>query len=366
MDVLIVDDDPLHIGLMSFLIGSIPEVTVTAMPHAGEALDWCRGNQPDLVLVDYMMPDMDGLQFLAAFRSLAGQSEIPVIMATSDTDIKVRHEALQMGANDFLSKPLHPIELQARVKNMLTQRRSQLRLTRHASQLAEDVTRAIREIAAGEQEAILLLSRAAEYRDPETGAHLLRMSNYARLVARNLGLSDTEQELIRDAAPMHDIGKVGIPDHILLKPGAFDADEMAIMRTHTRIGADILKNSMSPLLRAARTIALTHHEKYDGSGYPDGLSGTAIPLYGRIAAVADVFDALTSLRPYKPAWEMERAAAFIRDGAGSHFDPACVRAFFMDWDAVLDIHRRHQGCWKWTGAGDRKGRTWKTASVLNC
>jgi response regulator RpfG family c-di-GMP phosphodiesterase len=196
-------------------------------------------------------------------------------------------------------------------------------------------------IAAGEADAVHRLARLAECRDPETGRHLVRMAHYARVLAAGLGLDDNEQEVIFAAAPMHDIGKVGIPDHILLKPGRLDAAEMACMRTHAQTGADILAGSASPVLQAAAAIALHHHEKYDGSGYPCGLAGSAISLYGRIVAVADVFDALTTARPYKAAWEIDRAFAMLEAGAGSHFDPVCVRAFLAQRSAVVAVHARY-------------------------
>lgn len=341
MNVLIVDDDQTNLTLFSYMLKSIPDVTPIEASDPIQALEWCRTNEPDLVLIDYMMPEMDGLQFLQRFRALPGKTLIPVIMATADIDTDVRYKALQLSANDFLTKPVDKTELRARVTNLLVLRKAQLQLTDRASWLADEIRKASKEIVAREREAIHRLSRAAEYRDPETGAHLLRMADYSRLVASNFGLDAAEQMLIQDAAPMHDIGKVGIPDSILLKPGRLDNYEMTIMRTHSQIGADILKGSTSPLLQAAAAIALTHHEKYDGSGYPCRLQGEQIPLHGRIIAVADVFDALTSARPYKQAWELDRAAALIHDGAGSHFDPACVDAFFKDWDAVLHIHSQY-------------------------
>ncbi|NMM26164.1 MAG: response regulator [Glaciimonas sp.] len=342
MDVLIVDDDQTNLSLFSYMLKTIPDVTPIEVSSSIKALDWCKVHEPDLVLLDYMMPQMDGLQFLQAFRALPGKAEIPVIMVTADVQTAVRHQALQMSANDFLTKPVNTIELRARVTNLLALRKAQLQLASRADWLAEEVAKATREVVARERDVIHRLSRAAEYRDPETGAHLLRMAHYSRLIAANLDLSEAEQDLIRDAAPMHDIGKVGIADNILLKPGRLTEDEMTIMRTHPQIGADILQGSTSPLLQAAATIALTHHEKYDGSGYPNGLKAEQIPLHGRIIAVADVFDALTSVRPYKKAWELDRAVALIRDGAGSHFDPICAQAFLKDWDAVLHIHSAYR------------------------
>lgn len=204
-----------------------------------------------------------------------------------------------------------------------------------------EVAAATRTIAERERETIFCLARAAEYRDPETGGHIMRMAHYSRLIASRLGLPEEEQQLIFEAAPMHDVGKVGTRDEILLKPGRLTTDEFAIMKQHASIGHDILGDSSSPILRTAAIIAGTHHEKYDGSGYPNGLTGEEIPLYGRIVAVADVFDALTSSRPYKKAWDVDRAADYLREKSGSHFDPACVAVFLDAWEKVLDIRARY-------------------------
>ena len=197
-------------------------------------------------------------------------------------------------------------------------------------------------IHAREQELLIRMSRAAEFRDPETGAHLQRMSHYSRLIAAGLGLSFDDQELILQAAPMHDVGKIGVPDHILLKPGKLTPEEWKLMQAHAVVGYELLKDSDSRVLQAAATIAVSHHEKFDGSGYPYGVSGDAIPLLGRIVAVADVFDALTSARPYKEAWPLDKAADFMRAQIGVHFDPACATVFFDAWQKVLEIHRRFQ------------------------
>ena len=342
MNVLIVDDHQTNVALFAFLIRKVDATDPVEFTDPGAALNWCQSNDPDLVMVDYMMPDIDGLAFIQRFRAMRGKATTPIIMVTADTESDIRYMAMEAAANDFLTKPVDKTELTARVKNMLALRKSQLQLANRASWLAEEVRKATSEIVSREREVIYRLSRAAEYRDPETGAHILRMAHYSRHIAANLGLNPAEQELLLDAAPMHDVGKMGTPDHILLKPGRLDEDEMKIMRMHAEIGAKILEGSASQLLQTAAMIAITHHEKFDGSGYPKGLKGDEIPLFGRIVAVADVFDALTSERPYKPAWELERASSFLRDNAGTHFDLQCVEAFFRNWDEVLAIRAEYQ------------------------
>jgi len=345
MNVLIIDDNRLNRELFCHMLSMVDGAAPLPMADAAAALAWCASHIPDLVLVDYMMPEMDGLEFLRRFRAMPGMQQVPVIMVTADTEVSVRHEALRLSANDFLTKPVNHAELNARAGNLLALRRAQLQLAERAGWLTQAVQKATADIAAREREAILRLSRAAEFRDPETGSHLLRMAAYARLVAQHMGLDQAECDLIGEAAPMHDIGKVGIPDAVLLKPGPLDALEMAVMRTHAQIGADILAGSESALLQAGAVIALSHHERWDGTGYPRGLAGEAIPLYGRIVAVADVFDALTSARPYKIGWELPRAVAHLRDGRGGHFDARCVDALFSDMGAVLAIQQRyHDGC----------------------
>lgn len=342
MNVLIVDDSQINLTLFTALLRKMDDVTPISFLNPVEALTWCEANEADLVLLDYMMPEMDGLAFLSSFRAMTGKETVPVIMVTAVTEKDIRHQGLEASANDFLTKPVDKVEFQARVKNMLTLRKAQVELASRAEWLAAEVKKATEELVASELELIHRLSMAAEFRDPETGAHILRMSNYSKLIAKNLGLSESEQDLILTAAPMHDIGKIGIPDNVLLKPGRLDADELVIMRRHAELGAKILNNSHSPMTQAAAVVASTHHEKYDGTGYPRGLKGEEIPLYGRIVAVADVFDALTSARPYKKAWSIADAKQYIIENSGSHFDPRCVEAFLADWDAVLSINARYQ------------------------
>ncbi len=340
--VLAVDDNATNLTLIERLLQRVPQTESVALDDPLLALQWCAEHRPDLILLDYMMPAMDGLTFMQRLGALPGRSDVPVIMITADLERQVRYRALELGARDFLNKPLDSVEFTARVRNQLALIDAERKLKDRAAWLAEEVAKATADIRRREQETVLRLSRAAEYRDPETGAHLLRMSHYARLIARVIGLPEAEQELLLEASPMHDVGKVGIPDAILLKPGRLDETEFAIMKRHPQIGYEILAGSQAPLLQSAATIALTHHEKFDGSGYPNGLAGQDIPLYGRIVAVADVFDALTSERPYKKAWSMERARAFLQEQSGRHFDPQLVEAFLSAWDEVCAIHARYQ------------------------
>lgn len=337
MRILIIDDTQLNITLLQYLVKKIPECESVAFTDPHQALDWCRDNEPDLVVVDYMMPEMDGIVLTQKFRALANYADIPVLMVTANSETAVRHNALTSGVTDFLNKPLDNIEFIARANNMLALRQSQKKLRNHADWLADEVSKATAKILERERETIFCLSKAAEFRDPETGAHIIRMAHYSKHIARILNLPVDQQDLLLEAAPMHDVGKVGIADAILLKPGKLTEAEFTIMKQHTSIGYALLKVGGSPLLKVAAEIANTHHEKFDGTGYPQGLAGTAIPLFGRIVAVADVFDALTSERPYKKAWSVEKASELLREGAGKHFDPICVDAFFSDFDEVMSI-----------------------------
>lgn len=340
--ILAVDDNTTNLTLIERLLQRVPQAESVALDDPQLALQWCAQHRPDLILLDYMMPSMDGLTFMQRLAALPQRADVPVIMITADLERQVRYRALELGARDFLNKPLDSVEFIARVRNQLALIDAERKLKDRAAWLAEEVAKATADIRRREQETVLRLSRAAEYRDPETGAHLLRMSHYAQLIGRVVGLPPAEQDLLLQASPMHDVGKVGIPDAILLKPGRLDESEFAIMKRHPQIGHDILAGSQAPLLQAAATIALTHHEKFDGSGYPNGLAGHDIPLFGRIVAVADVFDALTSERPYKKAWPMARARAFLQEQSGRHFDPELVQAFLSAWDEVCAIHARYQ------------------------
>jgi len=343
MRIVIVDDNPVNLKLMESLVKRAnTEYQPLTFQDSAEGLDWCLNNLIDLLIVDYMMPAPDGLEFIRRYRAQPDNTDIPVLMITADHEKETRYAALEAGANDFLTKPIDNAEFRARLRNMISLRRSQKALADRAAWLAEKVSEATKVILDREHEMITRLSRAAEFRDPETGAHIQRMSNYSHLIAQQLRLPVEEQELILRAAPMHDVGKIAIPDNILLKPGKLDADEWEVMKTHAEKGWEILRGSRSSLLDTAAQIAHSHHEKYDGSGYPRGLAGDDIPLYGRIVAVADVFDALTTERPYKKAWKTEDAMDFLFTNAGTHFDPLCVAAFISRIKDALVIRAKFQ------------------------
>lgn len=323
MTVLIVDDNQTNLMVLEHMVGRISGCVVVAMTEPEAALHWCRFHEPDLILTDYMMPGMDGIALVRELRNLTHVVDVPIIMVTTSDMKTVRQSALESGTTDFLAKPLDPAETRARIQNLLKLRQAQ---------------RSLKEAAA--QDLIMRLSHMAESRDPETGRHIERMAQYSYIIAGQMGLDEHVQQLLLLAAPMHDIGKVAIPDHILLKPGRLTPDEFTIMQTHSTRGAEFLRGSSSPLLEMAYHIAMTHHEKFDGSGYPNGLSGEEIPLVGRIVAVADVFDALTSARPYKPAWPLDKALALLQEQRSKHFDPQVVDAFFAVQPQIMQVYEQ--------------------------
>jgi two-component system response regulator RpfG len=336
--VMVVDDQSTGRAILEQVIRSLDErVVVEGFARPIDAVVWATRHVSDLVLVDYMMPEMDGIEFVKRLRALPGYEHVPIVMVTVHDDRKVRYAALDAGITDFLTKPVDARECLARCRNLLTLRRQQLALEDRRRHLEQMVDEATREVHEREKETLLRLARAGEFRDGETGNHLIRMSRYARLIADAIELEPDEAETIELAAPLHDIGKIGIPDHILLKPAKLDEAEWATMRRHPVMGHEILKGSASKYVRMGALIALSHHEKYDGTGYPNGMVGEHIPLCARIVAVADVFDALTSLRPYKEAWASERAFKYIAEQRGKHFDPRLTAVFAGAKDQVLQI-----------------------------
>ncbi len=332
--ILIIDDQSTSRKILEQLVSTLSgHVTAKSFADPVEALSWTSENQPDLVLTDYKMPNMDGIEFTRRFRET--HPDIPLVVVTALEEREIRYQALEAGATDFLTKPVDHVECRARCRNLLLLSHHQ-RLVKDRARLLElKVNEATQEIRIREHETLLRLAKAGEYRDEETGNHVLRMAKFARLMAERIGLPENDCHVIEIAAPMHDIGKIGVPDGILLKPGKLDANELLVMRTHTQIGYEILKDSPSKYLQMGAVIALGHHEKYDGTGYPKRLRGYEIPLEARIVAVADVFDALTSVRPYKKAWSIQEARDYLNAERGKHFDPDCIDAFNAQFEKIL-------------------------------
>ena len=338
--VMIVDDRSTARSLLEGLARTLePGVIVESFADPLDALAQMQHVTPDLIITDFRMPGMDGIEFTRRIRADRRLADVPIIIVTVVEDRQIRYQALENGATDFLTRPIDPQECRARCLNLLALRRNQKMVADRAQWLEDQVMQATREVRTRERETLMKLAKAGEYRDEETGNHILRMAKYARLVAEELKLTAMECDEIEAAAPMHDIGKIGIPDQILLKPGRHTPEETAVMRRHPLIGHEILCDSPSRYLQMGAVIALGHHEKFDGSGYPQGLAGEAIPLAARIVAVADVFDALMSNRPYKRAWSFQDALNYLQSESGRHFDPACVRAFELRIDAVATIMR---------------------------
>ena len=339
--VIIVDDQSTGRKILEKLVlGITPKPLVESFTDPRKALERIDDQTPDLILADYKMPIMDGLEFTKRVRAIPACGDVPLVIVTVVQDIQIRYKALAIGATDFLTRPVDQHECQVRCRNLLALRKQQQIVKDRAKWLEDQVALATGQVRGRERETLLILARAGEYRDHDTGNHVMRMAKYARAMAEKLGFTEMECEEIELAAPLHDIGKIGIPDAILLKPGKLTADEFQIMQAHPIIGYEILSGSQSRFIQIGAVIALGHHEKFDGSGYPKRLRGAEIPLAARIVAVADVFDALTSARPYKAAWPFDEAVAYIRDQAGRHFDPLCVQAFLDQIDEIRAIGRR--------------------------
>ncbi|OEC39566.1 two-component system response regulator [Pseudomonas sp. 1D4] len=317
--LLLVDDEPTNLQVLRHILQD--DYRLLFAKDGPKALELAGRERPALVLLDVMMPGMTGHEVCQQLKNDPATCEIPVIFVTALADTEDEAKGFEVGAVDYITKPVSPAIVKARVRTHLSLvRLDELKRTR--------------------LEIVQRLGLAAEYKDNETGLHVIRMSHYSRILARALGWSDADCDDLLNAAPMHDVGKIGIPDAVLRKPGKLDADEWAVMRQHVSIGATIIGEHPSGLLRMAQRIALTHHEKWDGSGYPNGLAGEDIPIEGRIVAIADVFDALTSERPYKLAWPVEEAVAFLREQSGQHFDPDLVELFIQQLPAVLEVKAR--------------------------
>ncbi|MBW3630028.1 MAG: response regulator [Gemmatimonadetes bacterium] len=326
--ILIIDDEPANVRMLEWLLEREGYTRIVTTTESSRAIELFRAHPPDLVLLDLRMPPPDGYAVLDLLTAELAPGEIlPIVVLTADVDADARQRALAAGAADFVTKPFETYEIMLRIGNLLRTRQLYLEIQRRNRYLEDRVLERTAELAGAQAEMLVRLAQAVEARDGETGEHTRRVGENSGLLAAEMGLSVEWVELIRRAAPLHDVGKIGIPDTILLKPAPLTDEEVQVVNTHTTVGADILARSESPLVRMAEQIARAHHERWDGSGYPQGLAGLDIPLEGRIVAVVDVFDALTHDRPYREAWPAARAIESIRRETGRHFDPDIVEAF---------------------------------------
>jgi two-component system, response regulator RpfG len=340
--VLIVDDQSTSRTILTHVVKSInSKIKVIEKTNPETALEWATEHSADLVFVDYVMPEMNGTDFVRLLKTLPQYESVPVIMITIKKDAETRYAALDAGVADFLSKPVDIYECKTRSKNLLTMHQQHIALQNRSDVFESLVKSATAEIRAREKETLMRLARAGEYKDYDTALHLQRMSLYSRAIADAIGLSEEEAEVIELAAPLHDIGKIGIPDSVLLKKDVLDDQEQKLMRRHPVIGYEILQDSPSKYLQKGSEIALAHHERFDGRGYPYALKGQDIPLSARIVAIADVFDALTSIRPYKEAWSIDKALEYISEESGKHFDPALVTAMLALKTQLEKICKEH-------------------------
>jgi putative two-component system response regulator len=334
---LLVDDSRSVLNFLKRHIEAEGLVEATTFLDPVEALACARERVFDLVLVDYEMPHMDGISFIRTLRTLPGCVDIPIAMITSRQTDDIKMQALQAGATDFLPKAPQSLEMTVRLRNLIQLGAAVRKLNDRAAHLASEVAAATRKLGEREEEIILRLALAVEYRDNDTGEHTLRVARYSRIIAEQLGLPPRLCRDIYLAAPLHDVGKVAIPDNILLKPGKLTDEEMAVIRTHATIGEKILADSSCELIQLGAQIAAGHHERWDGAGYPNRLKADQIPVAARVVAVADVFDALTTRRPYKEPMSLDVARDYLVQNQGQQFDPACVEAFLSRWDEVVAI-----------------------------
>jgi putative two-component system response regulator len=345
--IVVVDDQVQNIELLEAHLVPHGYEIIRAV-NGEDALDKLSGNQIDLILLDIMMPGMDGFEVTRRVRQSKKNHLLPVILVTALWETEDRIKGIEAGCDDFISKPIDKLELLARIRSLLKVKDYNDLMLNYRTELESEVTarteqlnQALLRLKTTSLDTIYRLSMASEYKDEDTGAHIKRMSRYSAAVARRMGLDENIIETILYAAPMHDLGKIGIPDQILMKPGKLDLAEWKIMKMHTVIGAKILQGSDAEFIKLGESIALSHHEKWDGSGYPNGDKGLEIPIAGRIVAIADVFDALTSKRPYKEPFSIEKSLAIVKEERGTHFDPNVVDAFFDIQDEILNIKKQY-------------------------
>jgi putative two-component system response regulator len=354
--IAIVDDEPINIKVARKHLQVAGYQNFITTTDSTTAMTLIAQEQPDVVLLDVMMPQVNGIDILRSIRADARLRHIPVLILTASTDAETKHKALDAGATDFLAKPVDPNDLAPRIRNALIVKAHHDHLARYSEELEQQVRARTAELEVSQLQVILCLARAAEYRDDTTGRHVIRVGRYVTILARELGFSETEADVLGLAAQLHDVGKIGLPDGILLKPGKLTGDEFEVVKRHCDIGGrivqplnekdltaikiacDVSAGVESPLLAMAGRIALSHHERYDGKGYPRKLAGQDIPIEGRITSVADVFDALTSARPYKEAYSPTKALQIMEEGRGTQFDPAILDALHRRINDVLKVY----------------------------
>ncbi len=340
--ILVVDDEVQNLLLIETALAHM-NYTVILAKDGVEAIEKVRNNPPDVILLDIMMPRMNGLEVTRELKKSEETKIIPIVILSGLKDVEDRIKYLEAGADDFLSKPIDIAELRTRVRTLLEVKAYYDHMRNDKKELENEVKIRTKQIKDASLETIYRLSRASEYRDEDTGEHIQRMSYYAAAVYRKMGMEEKDVEGILYASPMHDVGKIGIPDEILLKPGKLDSTEWEVMKKHTIIGGKILEGSQTEFVKLAEAIALTHHEKWDGSGYPNGLKNTEIPLSGRVTAIADVFDAVSSKRPYrKEPFSLEKSLEVINKGKGNHFDPDIVNTFLSIKNEIESIKEKYK------------------------
>ncbi len=337
MVVVIVDDNLTNLKVYVNVVSHIPGVTTKTFQSSADGLAWCKDNEPDLLVLDYHMPAPNGIEFMETYRKMRPSAQTPIVMITGEQDRDVRHQALEMGASDFVNKPADPVEFLARVRNLLAAVENRRLLEKKSAVVTDASSSALHQATTNEVETINLLMRAVEYRDNRSGMHVVRIGQYAALLSRAIGRPLDEGRMLIMAAPMHDLGKVAVRDGVLLKNGPLTPDEWEVVHQHPVVGHDILQRATAPVLKLAAEIALSHHERWNGGGYPNELAGAAIPLSGRIVAVADAFDAMLSDRPYRRALRHEKAFEEIHTHAGVFYDPVIAGAALSQRAEMLEI-----------------------------
>lgn len=340
--VLIVDDNPVNVSLLEQTLTMNGYSNVESTCNPTEVIPLYKKNKYELILLDLNMPVLNGFEVIEQLKNIIEEEYLPVIVITALNDQSTCHKSLAMGARDFITKPFDSIEVIHRIHNMLEVRVLYKQHYEQEKLLDNKVRQRTKELEDSKIDIIRRLGQASEYRDNETGMHIIRMSMACSKLSKALGLGDEFSRNLLEASPLHDIGKIGIPDNILLKPGKLNDEEWQIMKTHTTIGFELLSHSNSAIMDMAQSIALNHHEKWDGSGYPNGLKGTEIPIEARIASICDVFDALTSVRPYKKAWSLEAVVEYIEANSGLQFDPEIVEVFIKIVPEVIELRNQYK------------------------